>query len=292
MAKGGLFMKKFTSIIITVILIAGLAGCNKPADSGDSSDTVSETVFVGEVTYNGSTTAETFLTGLDGKAITAAEITRLAVKDSKMDGVLDETGFERAECDGFAYAFKPSVYFDKSENPELFNEDVFIGEKDDSTEFTRVNVGDKFGGLTVKSARTIFSAVNMNDAYYEGSEIELEGEIVLTGVLHIPQVDDKYPNVYLDMEFSPDSTTRFPLSADFISENGRFTHSANSGVGYYSNIPKIYLGKFSDYNINFDGISQGESQAAEIVVDNVKMVCGIRGDGGHVTADLVSVKKL
>ncbi|MDE7400175.1 MAG: hypothetical protein K2N06_11695 [Oscillospiraceae bacterium] len=286
-------MKRFASIIVTTIFIAGLAGCNKSADSGDSSDTVSESVFVGEVIYNGSTTAETFLTGLDGKAITAAEITRLAVKDSKMDGVLDQISFERAECDGFAYAFKPSVYFDKSANSEMFNEDVFIGEGVNSTEFTRVNVGDKFGGLTVKSARTVFSAVNMNDeSYYEGSEIEFEGEITLTGVMHIPQVDDKYQNVYLDMEFSPDSTTKFPLSVIFFATDGKITRSTYCRGGYYTDIPTIYLGKFSDYDINFDGISQGESQAAEITVDNVKMVCGIQGDCGHVTADLVSVKKL
>lgn len=283
-------MKKFAQIVITTVLIAGMAGCNKPADSEDSPSTESELAFVGEVIYDGSTTAETFLVGLDGKAVTAAEITRLYTKDSNAPAVLDENSFERAECDGFAYGYVPSVYYDKETNPEMFNEDVFIGEEIESTEFMRVNVGDKFGGLTVKSARTVFSANNMNGAYYEGSEIEFDGEITLTGILHIPQVDEKYPNVYLDMEFSPDSMTKSPLSMDFLAINGAFTHSAREIVGKYTDIPTIYLGKFTDYNIDFDGISQGESQSVEITVDNVKMVCGIQGDSSKVTANLLNVK--
>lgn len=283
-------MKKYMAIIITAALLAGLAGCDKHTDSGDSSGTVSEMVFVGEVTYNGSTIAETFLTGLDGKAITAAEITRLAVKDSKADGVLDETDFERAECDGFAYAFKPSVYFDKSLNPEMFSEDVFIGEEDNSTEFARVNVGDKLGGLTVKSARTVFSAVNMNDAYYEGCEIELEGEITLTGELSIPMEMKDYPYKYnLPMTFKPES---FPISVDFHAVNGEFYHYISSGIGTYSDAPTIALGTLRDCDIDLDGMSDGFTYRAQITVDNVKMCCGIQGYAGRVEANLLNVKRL
>lgn len=283
-------MKKLSAIVITAVLLAGLAGCDKHIDSGDFSSTTSETVFVGEVTYNGSTTAETFLTGLDGKSITAAEITRLAVKDSKMDGVLDEISFERAECDGFAYAFEPSVYFDKSLNPEMFNEDVFIGEGDNSTEFIRVNVGDKFGGLTVKSARTIFSAINMNDAYYEGSEIEFDGEITLTGELHIPLEVKDYPYEYnLPMTFKPKS---FPISVDFSAIDGKFYHYVGSGIGTYSDAPTIALGTLRDCDIDLDGMSNGFTYLAQITVDNVKMCCGIQGYAGGIEANLLNVKRL
>lgn len=277
-------MKRFASIIVTTIFIAGLAGCNKSADLEDPSDTVSESVFVGEVTYNGSTTAETFLMGLDGKAITTAEITRLIVKDSKMDGVLDETNFEWVECDGFAYAFKTRAYLNESANSEIINKD------DNLTEFIRVNVGDKFGGLTVKSARTVFSAVNLNDAYYEGSEIELEGEITLTGELSIPMEVEHYPYPYNPpMTFKPNS---FPISVDFNAVNGKFYHYVVPGLGSRSDIPTIGLGTLRDCNIDLDGMSDGFTYTVQITVDNVKMCCGIQGDAGGIDANLLNVKRL
>lgn len=277
-------MRKCMAIIITAALLAGLAGCNKSMDSEDSSGTVSETVFVGEVTYNGSTTAETFLTGLDGKAVTAAEITRLIVKDSKMDGVLDETDFEWVECDGFAYAFKTRAYLNESANSEIINED------DNLTEFIRVNVGDKFGGLTVKSARTVYSALNMNDAYYEGSEIEFDGEITLTGELNIPMEVKNYPYEYnLFMTFKPES---FPISLNFSAIGGKFYHYVIPGLGSRSDVPTISLGTLRDCDIDLDGMSDGFTYRAQITVDNVKMCCGIQGYAGGVEANLLNVKRL
>lgn len=254
-------MKKFTEFIITAVLIAGMAGCNKPADSEDSSSTESELAFVGEVIYDGSTTAETFLTGLDGKAITAAEITRLYTKDSNVPAILDEVSFERAECDGFAYAFKAD---------------------DDSKEFMRVNVEDKFGGLTVKSARTVFSADNMNGAYYEGSEIEFDGEITLNGTLNIPMEVENYPYDFTqEMFLKPKS---FPLSVMFDAQNGNYQPLME--------IPVVYIGNYRDCEIDLDGMTDGYRYPAEITVSSISTIHGIDGIYGYIKGNPENIKKL
>lgn len=252
---------KFTKIVITAVLIAGMVGCNKPAESEDSSSAESESAFVGEVIYNGSTTSETFLTGLDGKAVNAAEITRLYTKDSNAPAVLDESSLERAECDGFAYAFKPD---------------------DDSKEFIRINVGDKFGGLTVKSARAVFSANNMNGAYYEGSEITFDGEITLNGTLNIPMEVENYPYDFTqEMFLEPKS---FPLSVMFEAQNGNYQPMPEP--------PAVYIGNYRDCQIDLDGMTDGYRYPAEITVSALSAFHGIGGAYGHIKGELENVRKL
>lgn len=283
--------KTFAVIWTTVMLIAGLTGCNReepptsPAESWEKLD----------VTYNGSTTAETFLMGLDGKAVTAAEITLLTDKNSKQTAVLDESNFERAECDGFAYAYVPSVYYDKETNPEMFNlNNMFIGDEIKSTEFMRVKVGDKFGGLTVRSTRAVFRANDTNGEYYEGSEIEFDGEITLTGTLEMPDVplDAPYPDAEVPIRLDVTKETTFPLAVEFISENGEFYHRFED-YHVYTDIPNIWLGKFSEYNnVDFGGLSWCDSAAAEVTVDNVSMCCGIWGSPSGISANILNIKIL
>lgn len=63
--------KHIKALTVLALIIALLAGCKHeeaPTGSIESWEKL-------DVTYNGSTTAEIFLTGLDGKAIKAEEIT-------------------------------------------------------------------------------------------------------------------------------------------------------------------------------------------------------------------------
>lgn len=295
-------MKKQALILVSIMLAAVMTACgNSPDRSGSDADkwgSAPESTAAGGITYKGSASGETFLKGLDGKPIEVSEIDSLADKNYEPTAVLDENNFGHAECNGFAYVFEPSVFFEESEDPELFDNGYYTGEKGKPvTEFMRVNVGDKFNGLTVKSARAVFSTLNtdLGDGYYyEGSEIKFDGEITLTGWLSIPSVDEKYPNVILDMSFYCDNEKKLPLSVDFVCNpkfGGYYHIPRETIIGIYTDIPQISLGKYPDYDIDFQGLKEGDAWVkAEITVTDVKMICGIQGDGGHVTAKLGNIK--
>ncbi len=300
-------MKKYFSILAAAVLL--LTGCtdekttpdsSEPSESLSFSDPAPESLPVGGITYKGAASGETFLKGLDGKPIEVSEITSLADKDYKPTSVLDENNFGKAECNGFAYAFEPAIFYEKSEHPELFDNDVYIGkDAEKSLEFIRVSTGDKFGSLTVKSARSVFSTANTDPGegyYYEGSEIEFDGEITLTGWLSIPSVNEKYPNVILDMSFDCDDEKKLPLSVNFVCdpEYGGYYHIPDSRWEIYTDIPEISLGKYHDYDdIDFHGLKEGDGWVkAEITITDVKMKYGIQGYYGPVTAALVNIKPL
>ena len=299
-------MKKYFSILAAVLLLTGCTGKKPASDSSEVSessvitDSAPESAPVGGITYKGSASGETFLKGLDGKPIEISEITSLADKNYEPTSVLDENNFGKAECSGFAYAFEPAVFYEKSEHPELFNNDVYIGkEEEQSSEFIRVNTGDKFGTLTVKSARAVFSTGNTDfgeEYYYEGSEIEFDGEITLTGLISIPSINPHYPSVILDMSFYCDDEKKLPLSVNYVinPEYGGYYHIPNSRMNIYSDIPELSLGKYQDYDdLDFQGLKEGDSWVkAEITVTDVKMKFGIQGYMGPVTAALIDVKPL
>lgn len=266
----------------------------------NSSEDISkpESMTTDKITYNGATSGETFLKGLDGIPIDVSDITSLTDNNYKSVTELDEKSFGVAECNGFAYAFKPNLVYQKDDDPELFEEGFYIGEKVEPTsDYRRVSVGDEFNGLTVKLARTVFSTLNADFGdgnYYEGCELEFDGKITLTGWLIIPAVDEKYPDVVLDMTFYCDSNIKMPLSLSFYcNEKYGYYHIPSEGVGIFTDIPEVSLGKYPDYNLDFQGLTEGDAWVrAEITVTDVKMICGIQGDTGHVTATLNNITLL
>lgn len=290
-------MKKLAFISALLLLTFSLTACKK-APSGGLDTESSQPDIRGRVTYNGATSGETFLTGLDGAPIDVSEISVLQNKKYDSTTELSESDFGRAECKGIAYAYKPSFVISKESSPELFEYDEYIGKRTPpSSEFFKVKDGDKFGSLTVKNARTVFSAVNTNTGsknYYEGSELELDGELTLTGWISIPSVDEKYPNVILDMEFYCDDTS-LPLSVDFgCNEEYGYYHGADTRGGYYyADVPVLSLGKFPDQTVDMGGLKEGDYDVkVEITVTNIKMVRGIQGNMSDPTAVLTDIKRL
>lgn len=287
-------MKKIFAIFTLTAVIAVLSGCS--ANRQPPYDRCfSRLDDMGPIIYNGSKNAGTFLTGLDGKKLNASEIGYLRDKNYEPTNILDEDNFSRAECIGFAYAFKPGVYFDEKNSPEKFKNGEYIGEKiGRSSEFFRVNAGDKFGDLTVFSARCVFSQIPGEDIKYEGSEIRFAGQITLRGRIDIPSQDPKYPTVVLDMNFQGDSENALPISAGFSydPESG-YIHAPNENWNIYTDVPGIWLGRYIDYDIDFDGLSEGDIGAeVEITISNIVITYGIQGYLGDPTAKLVSVKRL
>ncbi len=288
-------MKKILAIIaLAAVAVMSLSGCVK-SRSVDSESTV-ESVDMGPIYYNGSTEGETFLSGLDGNKVKVSEIKYLLDKKYKPTNILDEKNFSHAECVGFSYAFKPSVYFDSENNPEMFGGDTYIGNKaEPNSEYFRVNVGDKFGGLTVKSARCFFTAYKNNgEDYlgYSGSEIEFDGEITLKGRLEIPSQMDAYPGLILDMNFYCEFGSGLPLSLSYFYEPELgFYHMPIDRHTAYTDMPDLNLGKFTDYSLDFDGLAEGDGAEAEITVGNLRLVQKLEGSG-FAYAQLIGVKRL
>lgn len=286
-------MKKIFAIFTLTALIAALSGCS--ANQLPRYPDLKRLDDMGPIIYNGSENSETFLVGLDGKKLNANEIKYLKDKDGKPTNTLDENNFGHAECIGFGYAFKPGVYFDGENAPEKFKDGGYIGEElGRSSEFFRVNAGDKFGDLTVHYARCIFSQIPGEEPRYEGSEIWFTGEITLRGRIDIPSQDPKYPTVVLDMNFQGDPENALPVSAGFSydPESG-YIHSPNSTWQTYTDVPGIRLGRYIDYDIDFDGLSEGDIGAeVEITITNIVITYGIQGYLGDPTAKLTSVKRL
>lgn len=294
-------MKKIFAFFAALITIAAaFSGCaKKPANEPDGD---SAPVDMGQIYYNNSMTSDTFLVGPDGKKINASEIkfvTNKGEKETEPTNVLEEGKFYEAEC-GFAYAYVPSVYFDSTNNPEKFAGDQFVDkiidkESSISTEFIRVNAGDKFGGLTVKSARSVFNSWNADQNYYTGSEIEFDGEITVTGLFTIPPQSEQYPGMVQDMDLHCDGGSEFPLSVEFGSspEIGFYHSPYQPNTSIYTDFPSIKLGKITDYDLDLDGFGEGSIlERAEVTLTDVKLIYGIQGNHVGAYAKLVNVKRL
>lgn len=291
-------MKKILAIfMLTAVIAAALSGCAKqrPDDSNGEDD---KPVDMGAIYYNGSTESETFLVGLDGKNIKASDIKYLTDKKSKPTNVLDEKNFGHAICEGFVYAFKPSVYFGEESSPEMFRDGEYIGESSAaSSEYFKVRVGDKFGNLTVKSADCKFCASTIDGqlhlGYMEG-EIEFDGEITLTGLLDIPPLLTNYGDLEMEMHFYSDLENGLPLSLECLYKpefSSDIYHCAGSGYKTYSDLPLLDIGKLSDYDLDFDGLTHGDTARVEITVTELRLI-GQLGNICFAYGKLVDIKRL
>lgn len=251
------------------------------------------------VTYNGSTKGETFLTGLDGNKIKVSEITAVTDKDHKPTTVLDEKNFGSAECEGFAYAFKPWIYSDALKDPGKFRENEYIGELPESSdEYFRVNAGDKFGSLTVRSAKCDFGAFNWDGEDYLGYQqgsLEFDGEVTLTGLLNIQtRLGANYGDYEREMLFFAEDG--MPLSLECLYRPGRGSgvfHSADSRGIVFTDSPQLELGKLSEYpDLDFGGAGYGDVIRAEITVTGLQMTGQCGGSGCFAHAKLVNIKRL
>lgn len=254
-------MKK--SLIISVIIATALSltACGDVSRKSDTSASdFSENISLGEITYNGSTNGETFLIGADGAAVLTEDISEVFDKNGQPTDILDKDNFGGVTCDGFAYVF----------------------ELGGSAEYKRINVGDKTGGLVVKSAR-----VQFNRFGYEGSEIAFEGEVTLSGVLSVPKKDEINPTeIEGEMTFKCSSDSAIKISPAFLSENGVISVPQN--VDDF----EIVLCKFSECKAELGEVKPGDAVNAEITVQNVKLGCGIQGIANYTSAEISGFKKL
>lgn len=221
-------MKKKLALIALAAALVFSASCSKaPSNSNVSSDDISDVPPVSYAPPDSSDSdvskdkgEPTFLICPDGTPVYTSEITAVFT-GSDSEGDRREITLEEAErfaregenftviCSGFVYGFIPETAYNRVDDPDMFEGQGdgvnyrFIGEALPTiTEYTRFEVGGKFGTLTVKSASVCFG--NHNDGmgvpefsdkpgnFYRGGSVEFEGAAELSGYVSVLPMDVNY----------------------------------------------------------------------------------------------------
>lgn len=246
----------------------------------------------------------TFLICPDGTPVYTSDISEVYA-GSEFDGNLETLTFEQAEqyaracdgeftvkCDGFAYGFIPEKALNRTDDPEMFKDTAggwfeFTGDEEKtSSDYIRINVGDKFGPLTVKSAYTFFgddrfleSFSEIPGAYISGGTIEFDGAVELTGYVNVWE-DSDYQGAGGTMVFYPDggSSTKIPVISYEYSDDDRKVHRSEPNSSGYFGDWWCSLGNMSEVNCDTSGLNKGDVFVkVKITADNVTSdIYGVR----------------
>ncbi len=229
----------------------------------------------------------TFLTCVDGTVVNTSDITQIQGMVYDINNELEQFKIEDFDkqrfldgdysvaCDGFAYAFTSKHSFNPVQNPDLFErfEDSdmveYIGDEiAPSSEYYRVEPGDKFGELTVKSAETGFYSnyadydERISGAYTYSGMIEFDGELELTGYIQVSRPNEGYDEGG-EIRFVPDNefVDKIPIIKYSVNEEKNVVeHSpmSNCDSNAYNDFNRFSLGNLHDYDIDLDGLEEGE----------------------------------
>lgn len=255
----------------------------------------------------------TFLTLLDGTPIYTSQISEVYKGDEEW-GTKEAITFEQAEqaardggdfsvkCDGFAYGFIPEKTLNCIDDPKMFKADddrtsfEFLGEQYDvnedtgkySTDYIRIEPGDKFGPLTVKSAYTLFTRkiryegedfTDVPGIYLSDSQVEFDGEIEMTGYVNITKMNTLYGEGG-DMMFIPagNSSTILPDFDYYLNRNARcICHITYAGYSGYCGM-SYDIGNMYKVDCDTSGLNPGDSFVkVKVVLDDVKYLSGHLG---------------
>lgn len=234
----------------------------------------------------------TFLTLPDGTPIYTSQITKYQ-KQAEFHGTHEQYALDtfnretftdnfmdaEAVCEGFAYVYTPHPTISFAEHPEKFTESggirEYIGEEiPPEKKYFRINVGDKIGDLTVKSAQTRFSNYEASmyngdpddvpGIYLTGADIQYDGELEMTGYISVRET--KGYDTAGDLYFTPigECASLIPLAEykfrSDISPMGVY-HETFQFESAYGDLDTIGLGNMYDYdNIDFAGLKPGDDQ--------------------------------
>ncbi len=288
--------KSITALSLFCILLLSACNSGEISDSSTSSESTNST----STSSSSSTTASaessepevpagepTFLTCPDGTVIYTSQISKYqnmaefhgTHEQYPLDTFNKET-FTAVECpqivcEGFAYGFFPRFTVSVTEAPENFAEETEDGrtysgeELPRSYDYFRINVGDKFGSLTVKSAQAIFSNYfaqreeevdpdTIPGIYLSDGEIEYEGEIEMTGCIVVMETEGY--NSSGDMWFFPDGDCVSNIPAVLYEYIPKFEPKGicHRPAGRSGDLNYFDLGNMSDYDIDYDGLEPGD----------------------------------
>lgn len=312
--KSRIFVSLFSlSVAILSLLLGGCTGSNESETTGSFSENNSAVVSqskpessdLGNTENPESNNPEektpdgepTFLTAPDGTPVYTSEVSEV-YSGSEFDDNKETLTLAQAEqyaracdgeftvkCDGFAYGFIPERALNRADDPEMFKGTgdgeiyEFLGSEDKfSADYIRINVGDKFGSLTVKSAYTLFSDDRFLEsfseipgAYISGGAIEFDGETELTGYVNVWE-DSDYQGAGGTMVFYPDggSGTKIPVISYEYSDDGRKIHRSEPNSSGYFGDWWCSLGNMSEVDCDTSGLHKGDVFVkVKITADNV-----------------------
>lgn len=280
-------MKKL-ALILGMILTLTACNSEKIPESNNDSQSNSGNSSTEQSTQSTESTVEsvpegepTNLIGLDGKPIYTSEINTNITDTEIIERLSDYTYYEEpikpdAVLDSYMY-LKPSAgkVYDMYNNPEMYGEDeeipgykTYIGEKlENPNEWRRVNVGDEFCGLTLKSVGTGFTKdENGNYTSIGRSYCDFDGTVTLTGFLHIMPSAELYnmPGGELVLCFP---SSELPIMAGspikgVAFEDSEFQDSIVfdfNGFHGYCEIQEINLDEtIDDTDVDLSGLSRGD----------------------------------
>lgn len=252
----------------------------------------------------------TFLTCPDGAPIYTSEITEVwmgsdqygdkkSITFAEAEHIARESGDFTVKCDGFVYGYIPEPALNRIDDPEMFS-DIgggsfdYLGETFDvntcegkcSTEFMRINAGDKFDTLTVKSAYSLFGSnyslengfSDVPGAYLIGGAVEFEGDIELYGYVCVTQTNTLY-GTGGDMTFyaDGDSSVKVPNISSYFWDhinNRRCRFSTKWYDGYFGDGVSIWnLGNIYEVSCDVSELSPGDSFVkVKITVGDIKFI--------------------
>lgn len=220
---------------------------------------------------------------------------------------LTEDNWDSIYCYDFGYIAQPTgKNFNSIDDPELFDsEGNYIGAADTigiMGEYKRINVGDKFGDLTLREATTVFYSANAVTPQFNGSDPKLrfdgcilnfEGSVNIDAYL-VRRSDS------LDVFCVPlYGETSLPLLMPFATSNdGTFNSPWWSGrypdenIKFLTELPHIILRTPDDLNLD-DYLSRGECKLVNLTLDNITAVCMRRTEyAAAITADIVEINEV
>ncbi len=241
--------------------------------------------------------------------------TVLYSEDGKVESEWEE-GFTKSYNTAFV-RMASGLWHDSITEPALFNTEDFeySGETAALGEIREVKVGDTFGGLTVKSTDIQISGNNSGkNSTVFGNNVELDGEITLTGILRF-YFDEQYAIMSGDMIFTPDSSyAGLPCACDptsdtlYISPNFDsseiFTDDGvkkvnGDGPAFYSDSQKFLLGNLfenyadnSELNSLLNGGKANISKKVEVTLTNVKILYSEQFGANNSSAVIKSIKEV
>lgn len=326
------FMKK-SRIIIAVLLSAALCGCSKKDNneslgvtsltvtSAEESKAQSEPVSsagTGESSSAGGNTSEptsdvsvpdgieTFITGMMGEKIYSSEISAVFTNDgSELTAEeLTRDNFSAVLCDGFAYLAQPSGISRNS----VDNVDVYDSENmrfidtvaEPISNYTRVNVGDRIGGLTLREAQVNFAGgkeMGLPDIAFVYGTAMFDGELTMTGYISRAAADS-YNFMSGDLMFVPcDGEAKFPVMSYSYDSALGYCHapqylSSGSDFTWMNEFGFIYLGNASLTTADISGIpNDGSFVKVKLTINNL-MISSAVDRSNSIVAEIVDVDTL
>ena len=298
--RSNMLLKIFAVIFIVPLLVLIFSGCSgrSAEDSGSPQAVTSTPAESSEPSLEAVSLPEesepagepTFLIGLDGNAILTNEITRLEDTDKTAETLTEDDLWADIYCDGFTYLKEPcGVGYSQYKNPELFDENSFIGEAPEiKNEWKRVNVGDEICGFKGMSATTHFAVNDWEDhkfpaRYYYTREnfCELEGTVELEGYLQVTSRSVQYPTSGELLIFYPCESKLPLMPCNEVDDEKGFqtvfgTHCIynNFDILYANESGDITLGYYNDAACDLDGLGVGDVAYARVTLGNLGLFNG------------------